>query len=54
MCSLAGRYDNPIPTRLVTIPHRLFKNSSTNLDPDLGRQNGAPHQKFRYFIFLKS
>jgi hypothetical protein len=25
---LAGRYDNPIPTRFLA-PHRLFKNSST-------------------------
>ncbi len=28
LCSLAGRYDNPIPMRFLA-PHRLFKNSSS-------------------------
>ncbi len=28
LCSLAGRFDNPIPTRFLA-PHRLFKNSSS-------------------------
>jgi hypothetical protein len=28
LCSLAGRYDNPVPT-LFLAPHRLFKNSSS-------------------------
>ncbi len=28
LCSLAGRYDNPIPTRFLGL-QRLFKNSST-------------------------
>ncbi len=28
LCSLAGRYDNPIPHRCLA-PHRLFKNSSS-------------------------
>jgi hypothetical protein len=29
--ALAGRYDNPIPTRFL-VPHRLFKNSSTGIE----------------------
>ncbi len=30
LCGLAGRYDNPIPTRLLAPPPpRMFKNSST-------------------------
>jgi hypothetical protein len=30
LCSLAGRYDNPIPARFqAPSPHRLFKNSSS-------------------------
>ncbi len=29
LCSLAGRYDNPIPTRFLSIIYSLFKNSST-------------------------
>ena len=28
LCSLVGRYENPIPTRFLA-PYRLFKNSST-------------------------
>jgi len=28
LCSLAGRYENPTPTRFLA-PHRLFKNSSS-------------------------
>jgi hypothetical protein len=30
LCSLAGRYENPIPTRVLA-PHRLFLNSSPDL-----------------------
>ncbi len=30
LCSLAGRYDNPIPTRFLAHT-RLFKNSSTEV-----------------------
>jgi hypothetical protein len=33
LCSLAGRYENPIPTRYVQIVHSLYKNSSSELDP---------------------
>jgi hypothetical protein len=29
ICSLAGRYDNPIPTRFLYSPYRLVKKSST-------------------------
>ncbi len=32
LCSLAGRYDNPFPTRFIS-PHRLFKNSSSEYFP---------------------
>jgi hypothetical protein len=35
LCSLAGRYDNPIPTRFLA-PHRLFKNSSSDLQSLFG------------------
>jgi hypothetical protein len=34
MCSLAGRYDNPVPYS-VPSPHRLFTNSSTDLSKPL-------------------
>ncbi len=33
LCSLAGRYDNTIPSRFLSVPspHRLFKNSSSEV-----------------------
>ncbi len=47
LCSLAGRYDNPIPSRFPHSPHRLCKNSSTGLW-------GAKVWDFRPLLFLTS
>ncbi len=37
LCSLAGRYDNPIPTRFLS-PHRLFYNSRPGREKEYSRE----------------
>jgi hypothetical protein len=49
LCSLAGRYDNPIPTRFLAT-NRLFKNSSTVCNKEgIYRKRPAPCFTCRLF-----
>jgi hypothetical protein len=55
-CSLAGRYDTPIPTRFLAL-HRLFKNSSSvqlaNTVRDL-RERISSAASFSWLVFSSS
>jgi hypothetical protein len=48
LCSLAGRYDNPIPNRFL-VHHRLFKNTST-----AGSLHPPPYLQCLQYVHLPS